>query len=227
MKKSVLKPLLILFFIFSFSIINFSCSKEEVTISVGEANFRLINAVSGSPDQDFFQSDKKLNNAPLVYAQSSDLIKVRAGSTKIAFKAASNQSLSASLDVGLNTDANYTVFYFKNSNGNGELNGYQEATILPPTGSSGVRFLSLGANLTSPVVVKFGNGDPLSDPLQFGVITKYAVIDPSKELQFFLESSPANAMNIPSGTFKPGFLYTIWFDVASSTNVQYHVVQQK
>ncbi|MGF1925309.1 MAG: DUF4397 domain-containing protein [Bacteroidia bacterium] len=201
-----------------------ACKREEEIID-GNAKFRLVNAFQGSQSQDFYQGDTKISTTAIAYGEASDYLTVKAGASTVAFKSANTQDVSASGSIGINNDISYTVFYAKNSTGVGEITGYPETNTAPPAGKAGVRFVNLGAALTSAVLVSFSTGEPITNSLGFGNITGYAVLDPTAELKFSLLGS-VNSAIIPAATFQGGKLYTVWFDAANTTTAQYHVVAQ-
>jgi len=203
-----------------------SCKKEDDVIVYGNAKFKLVNAVQGSATQDFYQGDTKINTTALDYGETSDYLTVKAGNSTVSFKSATNQMVSASGNIGVNTDVNYTVFFAKNAIGTNEITGYPELVATPPAGRAGVRFVNLGGNLTSAILVSLATGGPITTNLNFGAITDYAVLDPSVEHKFSLINTPTISTAIPVGTFQAGKLYTVWFDSSNSTTAQYHVVVQ-
>lgn len=200
-----------------------SCKKEEVVVVYGNAKFRLVNAVQGSTAQDFYQADAKISTTAVAYTETSDFLTLKAGTSVVSFKSAGTQEVSATGSIGLNTDVNYTVFYAKNSTGNGEITGYPESNATPPAGKVGVRFVNFGLGLPSAVIVGYATGDPITKSLTFGSITAYAVLDPTVELKYALTTSVGS---IPANTFQAGKLYTVWFDASSTTTAQFHVVTQ-
>jgi hypothetical protein len=200
-----------------------SCKKEDEEIVYGNAKFRLVNAVQGSTAQDFYQADNKISTTAVAYAETSDFLTLKAGVSMVSFKSAGTQTVNATGSIGLNTDVNYTVFYAKNSTGNGEITGYPESNATPPAGKVGVRFVNFGLGLPSSLIVGFATGEPITTALTFGSITAYAVLDPAVELKYSLTTSLGS---IPAGTFQAGKLYTVWFDATSSTTAQFHVVTQ-
>lgn len=204
-----------------------SCKKREDEVIVyGNAKFRLVNAVQGSLAQDFYQSDNKLSGNAVAYGDVTDYITVKAGNSVVSFKSTGTQNVNATGSIGVNTDVNYTVFYTKNSSGTGEIRGYAESDAIPPIGKAGVRFVNLGASLTSSIVVSFATGEPLTTGLVYGNITNYAALDPAVEMKFALTNSLGVTYSIPANTFQAGKVYTVWFDAATTATAQYHVVLQ-
>lgn len=208
------------------STIFLSCKKNDDEVIVyGNAKFKLINAAQGSVAQDFYQGDTKINTTAVAYGESSDYLTLKAGSSTVFFKSAVDQTVSATGNIGINTDVNYTVFYVKNSIGSGEITGYPESNAQPPAGKAGVRFVNLGAILTNALTVSFNNGEPLTTALSFGNSTNYAVIDPSVDLKFSTMGSTTSTVILGS-SFQAGKLYTVWFDAANATTAQHHIVVQ-
>ncbi len=201
-----------------------SCKKDEDEVIVyGNAKFRLVNAVQGSAPQDFYQADNKISTTAVAYGETSDFLSLKAGVSVVSFKSTGTQNVNATGSIGLNTDVNYTVFYAKNSTGNGEITGYPESSATPPIGKVGVRFVNLGIGLPSSLIVGYATGEPITQGLTFGSITGYAVLDPTVELKYSITTSLGS---IPAGTFQAGKLYTVWFDATSTTTAQFHVVTQ-
>lgn len=206
------------------AVLSLSCKKEEVIIE-GNAKFRLVNAVQGSPAQDFYQGETKISTTAISYGQVSESLTVKAGNSTVSFKDTGTQNLSASGLTGVSNNEVYTVFYIKNNSGAGQITGYPEINAVPPSGMAGVRFVNLAVGLTSGLIVNFSNGDVLTNTLDFGIRTDYAVINPTAELKFSLVGA-VNSTIIPAATFQSGKLYTVWFDATSATTAQYHVVVQ-
>lgn len=203
-----------------------SCKKlSDEVIVYGNAKFKLVNATQGSVAQDFYQGTTKINTTAIGYAETSDYLTLKAGASTVFFKSAIDQSVSATGNIGINTDVNYTVFYVKNGSGAGEITGYPESNAQPPTGKAGVRFVNLGATLTSTLTVGFNTGEPLTTALSFGNSTNYAVIDPAVDLKFSTLGSTTSTVILGS-SFQAGKLYTVWFDAVSPTTAQYHIVAQ-
>ncbi len=203
-----------------------SCKKNDDEVIVyGNAKFNLINAVQGSAAQDFYQGDTKINISPIAYGEPSGYLTLKAGASTIFFKSAVDQTLNATENIGINTDVNYSVFYTKNSAGTAQIIGYPESNAQPPAGKAGVRFVNLGAALTSTVTVSNNIGEVLITSLTYGNITNYAVIDPSVNLKFSTVGD-VNSTVIMGSLFQAGKLYTVWFDATNATTAQYHIVAQ-
>lgn len=208
------------------STIFLSCKKNDDEVIVyGNAKFKLVNAAQGSSAQDFYQGDTKINTTAIAYGETSEYLTLKAGSSTVSFKSAADQTVSATQNIGVNTDVNYTVFYVKNSSGSGEITGYPESNAQPPTGKAGVRFVNLGASLTNAIIVSFNSGEPLTSALSFGNSTNYAVVDPTVDLKFSNVGSTTSTVILGS-SFQAGKLYTVWFDAADATTAQHHIVVQ-
>lgn len=206
-----------------------SCKKNDDTyepIVYGDANIRVTNTVSGSNSQDFYQGDTKLTTTAVAYGETSSLLKLKAGNSVISFKNTGTTSNTASFNAGLETNVNYTVFYYTNQAGTGIITGAGDDTVTPAAGKIKVRFANFGSVLNNTLNVSIAGGASILTGLGFGNITNgYATIDASSNLDFTVLNSGITA-SIPNTNFASGKIYTIWFDAANTTTAKFHIIQQ-
>jgi len=223
------KPTFIISMFCLVAILISSCKKNDDTyepVVYGDANMRVTNTASGSNAQDFYQGETKLSTTAVAYAETSPLIKVKAGNTIISFKNAGGTSATASLNVGLETNGTYTVFYYTNLAGTGLITGAGDDTVAPASGKVKVRFANFGAALNNTLNINVTGGASVLTGLGFGNITNgYATLDAGAGLDFTVLSSGVTG-NIPGTNFVSGKIYTIWFDATTSTTANFHIIQQ-
>lgn len=220
------KSAVILTVICMIAIVISSCKKNNNDIIVeGNANLRVVNSVQGSNAQDFYQRDTKLTTTAVAYGESSSFLTAQAGASTISFRNTGSTTANATANVGIKTNASYTVFYYTNAAGTAQINGYEEDNTAPASGKSKVRFVNVGSALNNALNVSVTGGASLTTGLTFGYASAYSTIDANTALSASLVGSATSTV-IPSATFASGKIYTIWFDAASTTTANYHVIVQ-
>lgn len=228
MKTFYKKQAIILTMIGMVAVLISSCKNNDddfEPVVYGDANIRLTNTVLGSNSQEFYQADTKLTTTSIAYAETSPLIKLKAGNSIISFKNAGTTTTTASLNVGLETNVNYTAFYYTNSGGAGQIFGFSDDNIAPASGKVKVRFVNLGSALNNTLNINIAGGAAVITGLGFEKATTYATLDAGTNLEFTVLSSGI-AVPISGTNFASGKIYTIWFDAATSTTAKFHIIQQ-
>ncbi|MES2418654.1 MAG: DUF4397 domain-containing protein [Bacteroidota bacterium] len=208
------------------SVLFAACKKnnDEVVVN-GEAKIKAVNTVQGSDSQDFYQNDTKLNTNAVAYAQSTEYLTVKGGVSSLFFKATGTQNVSASVNAGLANDASYTVFYYSDASGSGQIKGYEDDNTAPTSSKAKVRFINLGSALNNTINVNVAGGSTILTGLSYGNISAYSNIDANVDLSLTVLGSVTTTV-IPGSSFQAGKIYTVWFDAANATTAQYHVVAQ-
>ncbi|TKC10027.1 DUF4397 domain-containing protein [Pedobacter polaris] len=222
------KPALLLMVISMFAILISSCKKDDdpAPIVYGDAKISVTNTASGSNAQDFYQGDTKLTTTAVAYTETSPYLTVKAGNSVLSFKNTGSTTNTASISVGLDTDASYTVFYYTNLAGTGLITGAGNDNIPPATGKVKVRFANFGAALNNTLNIGVTGGANLVTGLGFGNITNtYFTIDANLGLDFTVLNSGIT-VQIPSSNFVSGKIYTVWFDTNIATTAKFHVIQE-
>ncbi|RYF13024.1 MAG: DUF4397 domain-containing protein [Flavobacteriales bacterium] len=204
-----------------------SCKKDNVNndpIEFGDAKLKVVNAVQGSASQDFYQGDTKLSTTPIAFGESSPYLTVKAGNSVISYRNTGTTTATATSSLGVYTNDSYTIFYVSSATGAGSIVGFPDDLVAPATGKAKLRFVNLGAALNNTINVSLAGGTALVTGLQYGRSTTYGVIDANTALTANVLGSAT--ISIPGSTFQSGKIYTIWFDAASTTTINYHVVEQ-
>lgn len=203
-----------------------SCKKDNDPVIVqGDAKVRVVNAVQGSNPQDFYQGDTKITTTAVAYGESSSYLTVKSGTSTISFKNTSSTTTTASSNVSIALNANVTVFYYTDGSGAIKVDGIADDNTTPATGKARVRFINLGASLANAINIFSTNSTALINGLNFQNSSAYTSIDANTSLTASVVGSTAVA-SIPGSTFQAGKVYTIWFDAATTTSVNYHVIVQ-
>ncbi|MBB2144987.1 DUF4397 domain-containing protein [Pedobacter sp. LMG 31464] len=220
------KSAVVLTMICMIAIVISSCKKNNNDVIVeGNANLRVVNSVQGSNPQDFYQRDTKLTTSAVAYGESSNFLTAQAGASTISFRNSGSTTANVTANVGIKTNASYTVFYYSNAAGGAQINGYEEDNTAPASGKSKVRFINVGSALTNSINVVAAGGASLTTGLTFGYGSVYTTIDANTALNVTVLGS-ATSTAISGATFASGKIYTIWFDAASTTTANYHVIVQ-
>jgi len=205
-----------------------SCKKDEPEdIVYGNAKIRVVNTVPNSAAQDFYQGEAKISTSSVTYGNSSDYLTVKAGKSTVSFRNSGTTTVSAVGTIGANTDGVYTLFYYTNGNGGGEVDGFADDNTAPATGKARVRFISLGLAFNNTLSVSYTGlaGTSIVSGLAYGNVSAYNSIDPNVDLSVVVLGSASTTV-IPGNNFVAGKNYTVWFDAASSTSANYHVILQ-
>lgn len=205
-----------------------SCKKDNSVsepVVYGDASLKVVNTVQGSLAQDFFQNDTKISTTPVAYGEATGYLTIKAGNSTISYKNTGSTTVNATAGLGLNTNDSFTVFYVSNANGSGGIIGFLDDTVAPVTGKAKVRFVNIGAALTNTINVNITGGAALATGLQYTRSSVYSTIDVNTGLTATVLGS-TTPISIPGVTFQTGKIYTVWFDAASSTSLNYHVIQQ-
>ncbi len=206
-----------------------SCKRDEPeVITYGDAKFRLVNAVPGSESQDFYQGDTKISTSSVAYGTYSEYLKVKAGNSTISFRnTGSVTSISAAVNVALQTDDVYTVFYYPNASGGGQITGFADDNSAPATGKAKVKFVNLGLAFNNTLSVAYSGvtGKAIISGLAYDNTSAYNPIDPNIDLVVTVGAADTTTI-IPGTSFVAGKNYTVWFDAATSTSANYHVILQ-
>lgn len=206
-----------------------SCKRDEPeVITYGNAKFRLVNAVPGSTPQDFYQGDTKVSTSGVAYGGYSEYLTVKAGNSNISFRnTGSVTAISASVNVTTQTDDVYTVFYYPNAAGSGQITGFADDNSAPATGKAKVKFVNLGLAFNNTLSIAYSGvtGKAIVTGLAYDYTSAYNSIDPNVDLVVTVGGSASTTI-IPGTSFVAGKNYTVWFDAATSTSANYHVIQQ-
>jgi len=204
-----------------------SCKKDnQEPIVYGDASIRIVNTVSGSSGQDFYQGDTKISTTAVAYGTaSSSYYTVKGGPTKLSFTNTGSTTVTASANVQIEEAAFYTVFYYTSSSGSNEITGYKDDNSAPAAGKARVRFLNLGFSFNNSLNVTYvSNGTVIAGGLGLGISAYYSV-DPGTDLGITVIGSPVTGV-ISGSNFVAGKIYTVWFDAITATTANYHVVAQ-
>ncbi|WP_379091071.1 DUF4397 domain-containing protein [Pedobacter sp. UC225_65] len=204
-----------------------SCKKLEQEEPVqGDAKIRVVNTIVGSTPQDIYQNDTKISTSAIAYGQNTAYLTIKGGvSSTISLKNEGTQVVSASTIASPYADVSYTLFYYSNANGSGAFAGFADENSVVPAGKARVRFMNLGAVLINNVNISVVGGGSLTNGLAYGYLSAYNNIDANTSLNVSVIGT-TDATVIPGAQFEAGKIYTVWFDAANTTTVNYHVVAQ-
>jgi hypothetical protein len=228
MKTFYKKPVGILTMFCMITVLISSCKKNDDTyepVVYGDANIRVVNTVSGSNAQDFYQGDTKLSTTAIAYGENTPSIKLKAGNSIISLKSTGTTTTTTSSNTLLETNINYTFFYYTNLGGAAQFNGLIDNNAAPATGKVKVRFLNLGSALNNTLNISITGGSVVVTGIGFANATDYYSLDANSSLDFTVLSSGITG-NIPGTNFVSGKIYTVWFDAATSTTAKFHIIQQ-
>lgn len=202
-----------------------SCKTDDPEpIVYGDASVRVVNAVPGSAAQDFYQGGTKVSTTAVAYGNYSDYLTIKGGNSTIQFKNTGTTTLTAQSPLGAETGSRFTVFYFTDGTGAGQVRGFGN----DPTAVAGkvkIRFYNLGSAFGStPISVTLAGGTGLLSGLTFPNVSGYGNIDAGVDLSVTLLGSAP--FTISGNQFVAGKIYTVWFDAASATAANYHIIQE-
>jgi hypothetical protein len=202
-----------------------SCKKDSTPIVYADAKVRIVNANATSSTQDFYQNDVKISTTALAYGSASTgYYTVKGGPSSFAFRDSGTATLTASRNVSVGENGSYTIFYYKDASGNGDLTGFLDDNTAPATGKARVRFLNFGFSFNNAINVSYAStGTLIVNGLGLDISSYYS-IDPNTDLGVAVIGSPATV--IQGSNFVAGKIYTVWFDATSATTANYHVVVQ-
>jgi hypothetical protein len=188
----------------------------------------VVNTVSGSQPQDFYQESTKVSTTALAYGESSATYYTVVGGPSIfGFKDAGTTTATAASSYGLEPNAFYTLFYYKNLAGTGLVAAAPDDSTAPAAGKAKIRFANFGFTLNNNLNIKYnvsgavvlnGLGTAFSD---------YILVDANgaTDLGVTVVGSPITLV-IPGTSFLSGKIYVVWFDAVTPTTVNYHVILQ-
>jgi hypothetical protein len=205
-----------------------SCKKDDPEVVVyGDAKLRVVNTVPGSAAQDFYQNDTKVSTTPIAYGSSSSYLTVKGGNSTVHFKNTGTATINASSGVGLNTNEVFTVFYYTDASGSGKITGFPDDNTTPAASKARVRFVNFGLGFNNTVNISYAGtaGASITTGLAYGYVSNYNSVDANTNLAVFVQGATVPTV-IPGSNFEAGKIYTVWFDAASATTANYHVVQQ-
>lgn len=210
-----------------------ACLKEPKPEPTGEVNFRFVNAVSGSSSQDYYVNGSKKTAIPLAYGDYSAYTPLVSGNNQFAFADQGATTANAVSSVYYNKiGIKGTVFYYKalNSTGADVLAAgviFPDETEEPVSGKAKVRFIHLNRlvnkNVALTVSVQGAGQLTPAEGVSFGSVTPYYSVDAGAQLVITGTGLTIPVMN---PNFVAGKIYTIWFDGASATEVNGHVIVQ-
>jgi hypothetical protein len=201
-----------------------SCKKDDLPpVVTGDAKIKVVNAVSGSVDQDFFQGSTKLTTTAVAYGSASNYLTVKGGTRfTLAFKDATTGTTRASFDANLSPNVSYTAFYSTDASGAGQIIGLNDDNAAPATGKAKIRFMNIAYNTPLNIIVT--GGSPIINNLQYGYVSAYNLIDANAAgLTVSAVGGTATSV-IPGATFESGKVYTVWVDGSITTTITAHVI---
>lgn len=206
-----------------------SCKKDDdvdnTPVVFGDAKLMAVNAVQGSTAQDVYQGDTKISTTAVTYGNTTGYITVKGGYSTISFKNTGSTTINTSRNVGFATGSSSTIYYYSNGSGSVLAGEVADDLTVPAAGKASVTFLNLGVGLNNTVNVNIASsGALLISGLAFQTLSSTKIIDANTDLNFNVVGV-TTASTIPGSTFQSGKIYTVWFDAASSTSANYHVVQ--
>jgi len=212
--------------VFMLAILISSCKKDDdQDIVYGDAKVRVVNAVPGAAAQNFFQGDTKVNTTPVAYGESSGYLTIKAGASSISFRNNTTSTVSATDNLSVDTDVNFTAFYYANGSGDGQIASIKDDNTAPATGKARIRFINLSGVFSNSVAVKTLADIAVINPINSGGVSSYVSVDANVDLLTYVVGS-TNFTTITGASLTAGKVYTIWFDATNATTVQYHLIQQ-
>jgi hypothetical protein len=220
-------PIFIIALVCLVAVLISSCKKSDPEpIVYGDAKVRVVNAVSASQAQDFYQGDNKISTTALAFgASSTSYYTVGGGPSTLTFKNTGTSTATASSSVGLEGGASYTIFYYTNSAGNAAITGAMDDTAAPAAGKAKVRFVNLGFTLSNSLNIAYTATSALIIGNLGTAFSNYYSLDPALDLSVTVAGAPVSLV-VPGTNFVAGKIYTVWFDAVTTTTVNYHVVVQ-
>ncbi|MDP3467406.1 MAG: DUF4397 domain-containing protein [Daejeonella sp.] len=200
-----------------------SCSKDENEVIIeGRAKIMIVNAASGSPAQDFYLDNSKVNAEAVAYSQSTSYISTDAGNgRKAEFKNNSNASVNFTGYVDLTANENYTFFYTGKADGSGNSSAvFKDEQTSPSPNKAKLRFVNLAEGLASANLMITG-GLVFASNVAFGTASSFSEVDPGTfALQTVLATSTSTSANLGSFTLQAGKIYTIYTSGSLSGSAQ-------
>jgi hypothetical protein len=206
-----------------------SCKKSDPEpIVYGNAKVRVVNTVSGSQPQDFYQEGTKISTTPVAYSEASaNYYTVVGGPSLFGFKDAGTTNATAAGSFGLQPDGLYTMFYYKNGTGVGQVAVAPDDNTAPAAGKAKIRFVNFGFALNNALNIKYNTSGAVVLNGLGTAFSDYILVDANgaTDLAVTVVGSPT-WLTIPGSNFASGKIYAVWFDAVTATTVNYHVVLQ-
>lgn len=204
-----------------------SCKKLDSTpIVYANAQARVVNTISTSSPQDFYQGDSKLTTSSVAYGNnSSSYLTIGGGPSIVSFRNTGSGTITVSKSIGVEEGVYYSIYLYTNGSGNADIAGFYDDTTAPASGKAKVRFINFGFSLNNSLnITNSGTGALISGNLG-NVSSSYYAIDANTSLGVTVIGSPTTAI-IAGSNFVSGKIYSVWFDAASASTVNYHIVTE-
>ncbi|PST81741.1 hypothetical protein C7T94_17880 [Pedobacter yulinensis] len=199
-------------------------SPDDVPEVTGDAWMKYVNAQADAQPQEAFIDDTKVSIAPVAYNNSSEYLKVRAGTRTLAFRDQGATTATASSQLNIPADAYFTSYYVKDAQGGKVLALLDDLTPPAPSTQARIRFLNLGSSFTNGLnFTEVAGNNEFITGLAFGNVSRYYTIAPGLAFKVTAAGS-VTAVDIPGTTFAAGKIYTVWVNANSTGSPLVHVV---
>ncbi|NTE00553.1 DUF4397 domain-containing protein [Agrobacterium tumefaciens] len=214
-----------LVFIF-LSVILFSaftaCKKTDPNPVVkGESKVKLINAVQTESIQDIFIDAEKVSNTMLVFAESTDYLKLVSGDRNIKFIGINNSETESS--VKYMPSITYTTFLVSDRSGTKGILSYEDNLSNTEAGKAKIKLINLTPFFTTGINVSVEAGTLFVNGLLYKEASTYFSVDADLNLRYNVVGS-GTTKTINSSNFQAGKIYTIWFSGNTTATLQAHII---
>lgn len=203
-----------------------SCNKnDDDVILEGEAKVMVVHAASGSPDQDFYLDDTKVNAEAIAYNESTAYIATPAGyGRKAEFKNSGSETVSFTGYVDLLPERNYTFFYTTRADGTENSSAVFADETVSSASKAKVRFVNLAGGFTNADLLIAG-GSSLVSNIGFATASDFIELDPGTiAFQTVLSSGTGGSFDIGTYTLAAGKIYTIYTSGSLTGTVSAHLI---
>jgi hypothetical protein len=209
------------------SVLISSCKKlDNEAVVYANARVRVINAIAASSSQDFYQGDNKISTIPVSYGNySSSYLTIAGGPSVVSFRNSGSGNVTVTKTIGAEENASYSIYLYTNSAGTADIAGFYDDPALPAAGKAKIRFINFGFSLNNSLNITYaGSGTVIVGNLG-NVSSSYYAIDANTDLGVTVIGSPTTGL-IAGSNFASGKIYTVWFDSATSSTANFHVVAE-
>src|SRR5690606_19953588 len=216
MKKNNFLSKALLLGVFCLPMVFTACSDNDEVDSGESSRVKIVNASEASTPQDFYLNDRKVNSSAIAYRASSEgYVTTKSGNDQEA-EFRTSGSVTASSEVDLKGDKNYTFFLHGQGTATRILTTEDDLTA-PAEGKAKIRFAHLSAAANQGVDLNIG-GAELRSGLHANSTTGCLPIDGGlHHLSVLAAGSNSNPIELNLSALGAGSLYTVV--ISGSSNV--------
>lgn len=203
-----------------------SCKKDNNDVILeGDAKVMVVHAAEGSPDQDFYLDNTKVNVEAIAYNESTAYIATPAGyGRKAEFKNSGSETVNFTGNVDLLPERSYTFFYTTRADGTENSSAVFADETVSSASKAKVRFVNLAGGFTNADLLIAG-GSSLVSNISFATASNFIELDPGTiAFQTVLSSGTGGSFDIGTFTLAAGKIYTIYTSGSLTSTVSAHLI---